>query len=504
MKTLEKRRIEFIFVVLIIASLYMIFFTQIDFWWKVGFWAVYVVIMATTIFSLMLENRTSHHTLLWMYVLIFIPVLGYIFYLYSGQLYLKGYLFQNKRKHDREALEKMSKKTHHPSLSNLNHHQQQFADYAQRAALTTMNTCTKTRILKNGDETFGEIKKQLKAAKTYIHMEYYTFRSDELGTSIIDLLIEKAQEGVQVRFIFDAGGSITLAGADVERMKEAGINVYPFLPMKYGFFNQKFNFRNHRKIIVIDGEIGFVGGLNVGDEYLGRSEKFGFWRDTHMMLEGEAVQTLHAVFLLDWAYVSEEFLLEDKNFTKNCEVDEKGFVHIVASGPDTQEDIISDLYYTMMSCATKSIWIATPYFVPDTVIRTALRVAAKKGVQVRLMVPEINDGFLTQYGTRSYFPELLRYGVEIYCYQKGFTHQKVMIIDGDIASVGTANMDIRSFHLNFEVNAFLMETDSIKDLIQHYEDDIKDSVRVSPVQFYKRSVFERAKESFARLFSGIL
>lgn len=293
---------------------------------------------------------------------------------------------------------------------------------------------------------------------------------------------------------------------DLNEMLDAGIRAHPFSPLKYGFFNQKFNFRNHRKIIIIDGEIGFTGGLNVGVEYLGENENFGFWRDTHMLLTGEAVYTLHTVFLLDWEYVSGERVLENQRAIKKPVEDEEldGAIQVVASGPDTQQGIMSDFYYTMLSCAAQSIWIATPYFVPDEAIRTALRVAAAKGIEVRIMVPEINDSYLTQYASRSYFAELLRNGAEIYSYKKGFLHQKVIIVDGNIASIGTANMDMRSFHLNFEVNVFLYGSSSIRDLVAHYEEDMEDSELISPVKYYKRGFIERSKESFARLFSGAL
>jgi cardiolipin synthase len=207
--------------------------------------------------------------------------------------------------------------------------------------------------------------------------------------------------------------------------------------------------------------------------------------------------------MFDWEYVSGECLINDEAYTKPHPVKGEGFVQVVATGPDTQENM-SDYYYTMITSATKSIWISTPYFVPNEAIRTALRIAARKGVEVRIMVPEINDGFLTQYGTRSYFAELLRCGIEVYSYRKGFLHQKIVIIDGDMASVGTANMDMRSFHLNFEVNAFLIEGETIQTLIKNYEEDIEDSHLIKPVAFYKRSLVERSKESFARLFSGVL
>jgi cardiolipin synthase A/B len=499
-----KRIWEFFLTLLLLISLYIVFVAEGYVFVKITFTLLYAAVILYTIFSLMLENRTAQHTLLWIYVLIFFPFAGYMFYLYSGQLYLKGYLFKSKRKNDREEWIRVTKQDEKPDFSDLERHQQCFAKHAHNITLTRINRKTSTKILKNGNETFPEIKRKLLEAKEYIHMQYYIFRSDRLGKEIIDILIQKASEGVKVRFLFDGVGSLSLQQFDIDRMKKAGIMVEAFLPVRYGFFNQKLNFRNHRKIIIIDGFIGFVGGLNVGAEYLGENPDIGFWRDTHMVMEGEAVQVLHAIFLMDWEYVSGEDLLEDDHLTSSIPGEGDGTVHVVASGPDTQLGIMSDLYYSLISCAEKSIWIATPYFVPNEAIRTALRVAAKKGVKVRLMVPEINDGFLTQYATRSYFPELIRAGIEIYSYQKGFLHQKVIIIDGDTASIGTANMDMRSFHLNFEVNVFLFNTMSVHDLITQYEEDIEDSVKIRPVEFYKRGLWERTKESFARLFSGVL
>ncbi|WNB91368.1 cardiolipin synthase [Bacillus sp. NEB1478] len=500
-----KRRIwEFFLTILLLISIYVVFFTQGLFIIKTIFVLLYSSVIIYTIYSLMLENRTAQHTLLWIYVLIFFPFFGYMFYLYSGQLYLKGYLFKSKRKNDRDEWIRVSKQDEKPDFSDLKRHQTNFAKHAHHITLTRLNRKTATKILENGEETFPEIKKRLLEAQEYIHIQFYIFRSDRLGKEIIDILIQKAKEGVKVRFLFDGVGSLSLQQQDIDRMKKAGVLVQAFLPVRYGFFNQKLNFRNHRKIVVIDGKVGFVGGLNVGVEYLGENPDIGFWRDTHMVMEGEAVQVLHAIFLMDWEYVCGEDLLEDDHLTTAYPSDGDGTVHVVASGPDTQLGIMSDLYYSLISCAEKSIWIATPYFVPNIAIRTALRIAAQKGIQVRLMVPEINDGFLTQYATRSYFPELLRAGIEIYSYQKGFLHQKVIIVDGDTASIGTANMDMRSFHLNFEVNVFLLNTKSVNDLVEQYESDMEDSKKLRPVEFYKRGLYERTKESFARLFSGVL
>jgi cardiolipin synthase len=223
-----------------------------------------------------------------------------------------------------------------------------------------------------------------------------------------------------------------------------------------------------------------------------------------MVLKGEAVFMLHTVFLLDWEYVSGEDVLQDRPEFKNKVEQGDGAVQVVASGPDTQQGIMSDYYYSLITNATESIWIASPYFVPNQAIKAAIKHAAIKGIQVRLMVPAVNDGFLTQYGSRSYFGELLQFGVEVYLYKKGFLHQKLIIVDGDMASIGTANMDMRSFHLNFEVNVFLMGSRSIEDLIIHYKEDMGDSEKLDSIVYNKRGLLERSKESFARLFSNVL
>ncbi|MCM3676023.1 cardiolipin synthase [Peribacillus simplex] len=501
---MKRRRMEFVFLFILITAVYMILFSHVSLDVKLFFIGLYIFVMFITMISLMLENRFAHETLLWMYVLLFFPVFGYAFYLFSGQLYLKGYLFRSKRKKDREEWKSLVTQVSSPDLSFLNNHQQSFAAFAKNASETTISTSSQTEVLKNGKETFTEIIKQLKKAEKFIHIEYYIFRSDRLGTEIIDILIEKAKNGVEVLFIFDAAGSLSLSNNEVKRMRNAGIKAYPFSPLKHGFFNQKFNFRNHRKIIIIDGEVGFVGGLNVGEEYLGRNKNIGFWRDTHMVLKGEAVYMLHTVFLLDWEYVSGEDVLQERPEFKNTVEQGDGAVQVVASGPDTQQGIMSDFYYSLITSATESIWIASPYFVPNQAIKAAIKHAAIKGIQVRLMVPAINDGFLTQYGSRSYFGELLQFGVEVYSYNKGFLHQKLIIVDGDMASIGTANMDMRSFHLNFEVNVFLMGSRTIDDLVTHYKEDMMDSDKLDPIGYNNRGLLERSKESFARLFSNVL
>ena len=499
---MKRKRLEWLFAALMLSLGYSVFFVEVPTWWKAICMILYTCIIIYTVLTLWLENRPAQTTLLWTYILVLLPILGYIFYVYSGQLLVKGELFKSKRLSDRRLFEALGKKQKNLDLINLNDHQRRIVSYLEKVTLTDHNENTKTKILRNGHDTFQEIKRRLVEAEDFIHLEYYIFRYDRLGRELIDILKAKVKEGVEVRLLYDAVGSFFLSKLEIKKMKEAGINVQPFLPINRGWYNQKINFRNHRKIVVIDGKIGFAGGLNVGVEYLGEDDNFGFWCDSHVVLEGEAVQTLHAVFLLDWKYASGEILFENDRYMRPLPVAGDGLVHVVATGPETRD--MSDHYYTMITSATKSVWIATPYFIPNQAIQTALRIAAQNNIQVRLMVPDTNDGFLTQYATQSYFPELLRAGIEIYSYQKGFLHKKVIIVDGDLASIGTANVDMRSFHLNFEVNLFLTGTDSIDDLVAHYEEDLKDCRRIRPVEFYKRGLKVKWKESFARLFSGVL
>lgn len=494
---------QIIFFILMTTISYIILFTSVPTTWKWMAGIVYLIILFSIIFVLMLEGRSPYKTLLWIYVLIFFPILGYVFYLFSGQLEVKGHLFKVKRTNGLEFFKKYVNFSASEHWHDLNERNQNFSNLIATMVSSPISMRSKTTLLINGSDTFTAIKEEIKKAETFIHMEYYTFRSDELGTSIIELLVEKAKEGVEVRVLYDSIGSHNLSRASKNALRAAGAKVQQFLPIKYGFFNQTVNFRNHRKIIVIDGKSAFVGGLNIGDEYAGDYNNMRYWRDTHLLVKGEIISAVHGVFLMDWEYMSGENLQLDK-YLEKYEVEGDGGAQVVPSGPDTKRNAMSDLYFGLITTAQERIWIATPYFVPNKALRTALSIAAMRGVEVKLIVPEISDGFLTQYATRSYFSELLDYGVDIYMYQRGFLHQKIMIIDEDIATIGTANMDMRSMHLNFEVNMFLFQAETVSDLIRAYKDDIEDSVKVEKKRYNERSLLHRTKESFARLFSPVL
>ncbi|GCD83750.1 cardiolipin synthase [Parageobacillus thermoglucosidasius] len=457
-------------------------------------------------FVISLENRRPAHTIAWLVVLGSFPVLGFFFYLMFGKNYRKQRLFQKKAMLDEQTFLKFQ--THHQwdvEQLAIAEHQRPLLQLAHRIGKSPVSLATETKVLTNGQETFSTIFEELKKATHHIHLEYYIVRHDGVGQQLKAILMEKAKSGVHVRFLYDAVGSWKLSKTYIQELRDAGVEMIPFSPVRLPFLNNKINFRNHRKIIVIDGTVGFVGGLNIGDEYLGKDKYFGFWRDTHLWIRGEAVRTLQLIFLQDWYYMTGKTLLTPEYLSPQLvHYDGQGGVQLIAGGPDQKWEVIKHLYFAMITSAQRSIWIASPYFVPDEDILTALKVAALSGIDVRILAPRRPDKRIVFYASRSYFPELLEAGVKIYEYSKGFLHSKIMIVDGELASIGTANMDMRSFHLNFEVNAFLYHTDSTKKLVADFLEDLKYSSQINNEIFRRRPLSIRVMESVSRLLSPLL
>ncbi|WP_312086828.1 cardiolipin synthase, partial [Exiguobacterium sp.] len=290
-----------------------------------------------------------------------------------------------------------------------------------------------------------------------------------------------------------------------KKMQEAGVEVRAFFPVVLPFISSKSNYRNHRKIVVIDGTVAFTGGINVGDEYIGRDQHFGFWRDTHLLVRGEAVSELQLIFLQDWYYMTGERLFTPFYMEPLEYVDEAtGGVQIIASGPDEPHEAMKSLYFGLITEARESVYIASPYLIPDEDLMTALKTAAMSGIDVRILLPSFPDHKIVFYASRSYFDDLLQAGVKIYEYNKGFMHSKVIVVDDAIATIGTANMDLRSFHLNFEVNAFLYGTNSVHQLTRDFYEDFSQSTQVDADLFHRRPLRRRLVESISRLFSPLL
>jgi cardiolipin synthase len=424
-----------------------------------------------------------------------------------GRNFRKKKLFQKKAMIDEQTFLKIEgNRFEEPEKPHfLEEHQLRLYKLAQRLGKSPVSSKTYSEVLTNGVETFPRIVKELKQAKHHIHLEYYIVRNDEIGQDIKRVLIHKAKEGVQVRFLFDAVGSWKLSKDFIVDLRNAGVEIVPFSPVRLPFLNHKVNFRNHRKIIVVDGVKGFVGGLNIGDEYLGKNKQFGFWRDTHLFLHGEAVRSLQLIFLQDWYYMTGEALLTTSYLTPAIKSGVGyGGVQLIAGGPDNEWEVIKNLFFEMIASAKKSIWLATPYLIPDVDILSALRIASLAGIDVKIIVPKRPDKRIVFYASRSYFPELLEAGVQVFEYEQGFMHSKFLIIDDDLASIGTSNLDMRSFHLNFEVNAFLYQSDSIKSLVEDFLNDLEHSTSIKYEEFKKRPLSQRMIESLSRLLSPLL
>ena len=474
----------------------------------ISLYSALITLSAIIIFMIIfLENRHPSQTLTWLVVFSAFPLIGFFFYFIFGRNYYKEKKYRKKYFLDKKAFLEMESERNKVDIiaRQIGEQHQKLLQLAQRICNSPISYATETKVLTNGEETFSEMLLQMKRAKDHIHMEYYIIRDDSISNEIKSILIERAQSGVKVRFLIDAVGSWMLPKRYLRELKEHGIEVAIFGPVTLPFLNSKLNFRNHRKIVVIDNDIGFVGGLNIGDEYLGRVESFGFWRDTHLLVKGEAVRSLQLIFLQDWLYsTNTSFLSADYMKAPRQEIVTSGGVQMIAGGPDNEFSVIKNIFFSMITSAKKSVWIASPYFIPDEDIFQAIKVAALSGVDVKLLVPQNPDKWFVWHASRSYFPDLLEVGVEIYQYERGFMHSKVVIVDNELASIGTANMDLRSFHLNFEVNAFLYKTESIQKLVNDYLEDLEYSNLLSIEKFNKRHFGNRILESTCRLLSPML
>jgi cardiolipin synthase len=363
--------------------------------------------------------------------------------------------------------------------------------------------CNKIRVLNNGRQTFGSIIYEMENARHHIHLEFYIIEDDQIGNRIKEILIRKALAGCDVKVLYDDLGSWSLSRRYVRELTSSGVKVINFMPVRTYAFANKLNFRLHRKIIVVDGRVGFVGGINIADRYLRGLGKNNRWRDTHLRLEGESVRSLQAIFLLDWNYAGQTEDYDLRYFPENTVTDRK-LVQIVASGPDSDWESIMQAYFAAIATATQYVYISTPYFLPNQSILTALKTAALSGIDVKLLLPERNDSWMVWRSSRSYVNELLEAGVHIYFYLKGFTHSKLMIVDDVFSSVGTANMDIRSFNQDFEANALIYDEEITRQLKQDFEEDIENSKEILIAEWDKRMAVEKVQESVARMFSPLL
>lgn len=471
--------------------------------------AFYVVAIIVVIAFIIYEKREPEKALAWITVIALLPVVGVFLYFIFGRNRRKEKIFNRKELHDLEQLDRMClRQLTDISNPDLLHHRS-VADNrdiitlllnSNKAPLTMHN---RLKVLHNGKETFSDLLDSLRRAEKFIHMEYYIFENDRVGRKVARILMDKARSGVAVRLIYDDVGSWGLSPRFVYKLRKAGVETGKFMPVVFPWLTSGVNYRNHRKIVVVDGKRAYTGGINIAERYL-RGTRLGRWRDTHLRIEGDAVGMLQAIFVTDWYFVSGKRLFDTALYFPPAKVDAVTPMQIASSGPDSDWASIMQAFFAAIGKARRYIYICSPYFLPNQAVLTAMKVAALSGIDVRVIIPSRSDSKVVYWATRSYIPELLEAGIKVFLYRKGFIHAKVIIIDGEFCSVGTANMDIRSFEDNFEVSAIIYDRATARILEEQFREDMADSVEITAEMWDRRSSLHAAYEALARLLSPLL
>lgn len=465
-----------------------------------AFYILYFAVIITTVFVVILDNRNPVKTMAWILVLFFLPVAGLVFYLFFGRSTRREHLIS------RKGYARLTKRP-------MAEYQTQVSLHAPIEKQTLMNFFShvngalpfggnRTTVYIDGASMLADLIKELYRAKHHIHVEFYIFEDDAVGRLVRDVLIDKAREGVKVRVLHDDVGCWKVSHAFYEQMLCEGIEVMAFLKVRFPQFTGKVNYRNHRKIVVIDGKVGFVGGMNLAERYV-KGVPWGVWRDTHAKLEGKAVYGLQTAFLTDW-YAMDRTLFTSAEYFPKTDVRGNVVAQIVTSDPVGEwRDIMQGLMMAICS-ARRYFYVQTPYFLPDEEVKTALQTAALAGVDVRIMLPKKADTWLIHKASLSYLAEMMKAGVKIYLYRKGFIHSKLMVSDDEFSTIGSTNMDFRSFEHNFEANAFFYDKDTASALKEIFLADQRDCMLLSLKVWDKRSWKSKVTESVVRLLSPLL
>jgi cardiolipin synthase len=469
----------------------------------------YIITLIFTVILVIQQKGDPLKTISWILVIFLLPIIGIVLYFIFGKNFRKEKIFSRKGLTDLEHIKVLSQ-NQFINLSKENSFKNEKLQSKVNIMRLLLNSSkslltyhNKVTILQNGKETFKSLIKSVEDAQHHIHLEYYIIEDDHIGNLFRNLLIKKSKQGIKIRFIYDDVGCWSLPKHFIDSMTDAGIDIYPFLPVRFPSLTNKINNRNHRKIVVVDGTLAFMGGLNIADRYLQENEEIGIWRDTHLKLEGESVGSLQTIFLADWFFVSDE-IIHDNEFYPVSVVNDYHLVQITASGPDSDWASIMQAYFAAIASAKSFIYISTPYFLPNESILTALKTGSLSGLDVRIILPFKSDSKIVFYSSRSYVSELLEAGIKVFFYKKGFPHSKLLIVDGVLSSVGTANMDIRSFDQNFEVSALIYDENITSELLERYLNDLKNSVEITLDEWDKRPHREQIAESVARIFSPLL
>ena len=464
---------------------------------------LYVAIMIPAIIRVLLDNRQPAKTMAWILVLAFMPFVGIIFYIFFGQ---------NTRKERHISDRSMDQLTKRSMLEFVE--QENLHLPANNKPLMNLFTNqnwafpfkdNRVDIFTDGYEFICSLLYNIGKAQHHIHLDTYIFEDDALGYLVADALIDKAEQGVEIRVIYDDVGCWKVKDAFFERMRDTGIDVHAFMPVRFPAFTSKVNYRNHRKLCVIDGKVGFIGGMNIAKRYLKGTGKQP-WRDTHLRIQGGGVYALQRAFLIDWYFVDRTLITNRVYYPPvDIHINNSCLVQVVTSSPIAPWPDIMQGYVRILLQAQKYVYMETPYFLPTEPVLFAMRTAALAGVDIRLMIPRKADAKLVEWASRSYVMEAIEAGVKVYLYMGGFNHSKLLVSDDNLCTVGSTNIDFRSFENNFEANAFFYDEEMAQRIKAIYLKDESQSILVDDVSYFvKRPFMKRLFESIVRLLSPLL
>ena len=462
---------------------------------------LYLITVLSLVLVVLLENRNPLKAIPWVVVLLFLPGIGLFVYFVFGQ--------DNRRQ--RIISRRTYKRIMKPLQSDVVRQDQCIVPAAYQPLVNLLNRNKQNPLLygseltcyTSGTDKFDAFLDEISQAKHHIHLQYYIFADDEIGKKVKEALIAKAKEGVEVRVLYDDVGSWNVKKRFFQEMRNAGIEVHAFLRVVFPIFSSKVNYRNHRKVVVIDGKTGFFGGMNIADRYV-KGTSWGVWHDLHFKVTGKGVHGLQSAFLIDW-YVASKQLIKGKIYYPEEKIFGNNIMQFVTSGPVGQWRFYLQAVTFSITNAKKYVYIQTPYFLPTDGLNQALQAVALGGVDIRLMLPNRSDTRMANMASRSFLDEMVKAGVKVYFYESGFLHAKLLVMDDMLTSIGSANIDFRSFEHNFEINAFVYQESFAKEMKKVFLDDINQHCKqLVPARWLKRPILKRLAESFMRLFSPLL
>ncbi len=464
---------------------------------------IYAIITLWALFSIIMYGTRPTKSLSWVLIIVIFPFGGALLYYLFGVNRRKFKFFRLKRSQKRKLYDIENKEAIDAEFEFESMQSRKLSKLILNNTYLYVKHGNKVDVLNTGKDTFDAIFNAIEKAKDFIHVQYYIFEKGELQDKFYEIFKRKIEEGVEIRMIYDSFGSVSFRGKLKKRFRDIGVKTNPMMPLRFGSLLFTLNYRNHRKIIIIDGKIGFTGGFNVSDKYIQSTSDLGIWEDLHVKLEGPVVNSLHRIFIKDYHFASKEPLLLTSKYLPNHKNTGTSAVQIVASGPDSNQPAIMQQYIAMINLAESSIFIANPYFIPGSAVILALIIAAQSGIEVTLIVPKKGDSILVTYSMLSNFEELLAVGINIY-ERDVFSHSKVIVIDEKIASIGSGNFDHRSFELNFEINAVIYDKNIAKQIVVDSENKCSKASKLSYESFKNRSKSQKFLEGLAKFFIPLL